>query len=227
MTYLIFLYLISFISSSLKGIDVSYHNGDIDFAKVKTQVDFVIMRSGYGNKTDDSKEVKFDIYYDDAKKNNIPVGTYWYCYALTPEEALVEAQTFMKKVKGKKFEFPIYYDVEEPSVLETGSENIKNMINTFCGELEKNNYYCGVYGSLNRFMDLFPAEIYQKYAVWVAAWRDEKPVIDGTSWGIWQYTSDGTMDGVESDRVDLDVAEINYEPIIKFLGKNGYDKYTK
>ena len=48
----------------------------------------------------------------------------------------------MKKVKGKKFEFPIYYDVEEPSVLETGSENLKNMINTFCGELEKNNYYC-------------------------------------------------------------------------------------
>ena len=227
MSYLIFLFLISFISSSLKGIDVSYHNGEIDFAKVKTQVDFVIMRSGYGNKTDDSKEVKFDIYYEDAKKNNISVGTYWYCYALTPEEALVEAQTFMKKVKGKKFEFPVYYDVEEPSVLETGSENIKNMINTFCGEIEKNNYYCGVYGSLNRFKDLFPKEIYQKYAVWVAAWMDEKPVIDGTSWGIWQYTSDGSMDGVESERVDLDVAEVNYEPIIKFLGKNGYDKYSK
>ena len=227
MSYLIFLFLISFISSSLKGIDVSYHNGEIDFAKVKTQVDFVIMRSGYGNKTDDSKETKFDIYYEDAKKNNISVGTYWYCYALTPEEALVEAQTFMKKVKGKKFEFPVYYDVEEPSVLETGSENIKNMINTFCGEIEKNNYYCGVYGSLNRFKDLFPKEIYQKYAVWVAAWMDEKPVIDGTSWGIWQYTSDGSMDGVESERVDLDVAEVNYEPIIKFLGKNGYDKYSK
>ena len=226
-TYLIFLFLISFISCALKGIDVSYHNGEIDFEKVKTQVDFVIMRSRYGNKTDDSKEVKFDIYYEDAKKNNIPVGTYWYCYALTPEEALIEAQTFMKKVKGKKFEFPVYYDVEEPSVLETGSENVKNMINTFCGELEKNNYYCGVYGSLNRFKDLFPAEIYQKYAVWVAAWMEERPVIDGTSWGIWQYTSDGSMDGVESERVDFDLAEINYEPIIKFLGKNGYEKYTK
>ena len=56
----------------------------------------------------------------------------------------------------------IYYDVEEPSVLETGSENLKNMINTFCGELEKNNYYCGVYASLNVFLNTFPAEIYQK-----------------------------------------------------------------
>ena len=221
---LIFLLLLSLISSALRGIDVSYHNGEIDFEKVKPQVDFVIMRSGYGNKTDDSKEVKFDIYYEDAKKNNIPVGTYWYCYALTPEQALVEAKTFMKKVEGKKFEFPVYYDVEEPSVLETGGENLKNIINTFCGEIEKNNYYCGVYASLNVFLNTFPAEIYQKYAVWVAAWMEERPHINGTSWGIWQYTSDGNMDGVESDRVDFDTAEINYEPIIKFLGKNGYGK---
>ena len=72
----------------LKGIDVSYHNGEIDFAKVKSQVDFIIMRAGYGTKKENSKEVKFDIYYEEAKKNNIPVGTYWYCYATNPEEAL-------------------------------------------------------------------------------------------------------------------------------------------
>ena len=57
------------------------------------------MRSGYGTKEEDSKEVKFDIYYEDAKKNNKPVGTYQYCYALTPEEALKEAQVFIKKSK--------------------------------------------------------------------------------------------------------------------------------
>ena len=55
---IIFLFLLSSISSELKGIDVSYHNGEIDFSKVKTQVDFVIMRAGYGNKTIDSKELK-------------------------------------------------------------------------------------------------------------------------------------------------------------------------
>ena len=62
----------------------------------------------------------------------------------------------MKRAKDKKFEFPVYYDVEEQSVLETGSENLKNMINAFCGELEKNNYYCGVYASLNVFLYTFP-----------------------------------------------------------------------
>ena len=224
--YICFL-LIPLITSALRGIDVSYHDGEIDFTKVKPQVDFVIMRAGYGIKDEDSKEVKFNTYYEDAKKNNIPVGTYWYCYALTPESALQEAKVFLKKVKGKKFEFPVYYDVEEPSVLETGSENLKNIINTFCGELEKNNYYCGVYASLNVFLNKFPAEIYQNYAVWVAYWSQNRPQINGTSWGIWQYTSDGSMDGVQSERVDFDTAEINYEPIIKFLGKNGYDKYSK
>ena len=217
--YISFLLLIPLISSALRGIDVSYHDGEIDFAKVKPQVDFVIMRAGYGIKDEDSKEVKFNTYYEDAKKNNIPVGTYWYCYALTPEVALQEAKVFLKKVKGKKFEFPVYYDVEEPSVLETGSENLKNIINTFCGELEKNNYYCGVYASLNVFLNKFPAEIYQKYAVWVAYWSQNRPQINGTSWGIWQYTSDGSMDGVQSERVDFDTAEINYEPIIKFRKK--------
>ena len=214
------------IKSNLYGIDISYHNGEIDFSKIKSKVDFVIMRAGYGNKTIDSKEVKFDIYYEEAKKNNIPVGTYWYCYAYTPEEALVEAKTFLNKVKGKKFEFPVYYDVEESAILDTGSDNVNALINTFCGELEKNNYYCGLYSSSNYLKNLISEEVKQKYAIWVAHWNVEKPSYQGP-WGIWQYTSDGNMDGVESERLDLDVAVINYEPIIKFLGKNGYDKFSK
>ena len=184
------------------------------------------MRAGYGNKTIDSKEVKFDIYYEEAKKNNIPVGTYWYCYAYTPEEALVEAKIFLNKVKDKKFEFPVYYDVEESEILDTGSDNVNALINTFCGELEKNNYYCGLYSSSNYLNNLISEEVKQKYAIWVAHWNVEKPSYQGP-WGIWQYTSDGNMDGVESERLDLDVAVINYAPIIKFLGKNGYDKFSK
>ena len=214
------------IKSNLYGIDISYHNGEIDFSKIKSKVDFVIMRAGYGDETIESKEVKFDIYYEDAKKNNIPVGTYWYCYALTPEEALVEAKAFLERAKGKKFEFPVYYDVEEPSVLDTGYDNVNDLINAFCGELEKNNYYCGLYSSSNYLNNLISEEIKQKYAIWVAHWKVDKPSYEGP-WGVWQYTSEGNMDGVESEYLDLNVAVINYEPIIKFLGKNGYDKFSK
>jgi len=223
----ILLIIFSFSLCRLKGIDISYHNGEVDFTKVKTQVDFVIMRSGYGNKTkEETKEIKFDQYYDEAKQNNLPIGTYWYCYAMTPEQALVEAHFFLDRVKGKKFEFPVYYDVEEPAVMETGADNVNALITTFCGEIEKHGYYCGLYCSTNYLNKLISDEIKHKYAIWVAHWGVDWPTYEGP-FGIWQYTSDGHMDGVESERVDFDLALVNYEPIIKFLGKNGYDKYSK
>ena len=150
----------------LKGIDISYHNGEIDFSKVKSQVDFIIIRSGYGIKTTDSKEVKFDIYYEEAEKNNIPVGTYWYCYATTTEEALLEAKTFLNKVKGKKFEYPIFYDIEERKILNQGKENVSKIAKTFLEEVEKNGYLVGIYSSASFLENLFDDEIKEKYIIW-------------------------------------------------------------
>ena len=215
-------FLLTTVLSTLAGIDISRHNGEVDFSKVKPQVDFIIMRAGYGSSDID---IKFEVNYEGAKKNKIPIGVYWYCYAETPEKALIEAQYFLSIVKGKQFEFPVYYDVEEQSILDTGAENVNAIIKTFCEELEKNNYYCGLYSSSNYLKGLIYEEVKQKYAIWVAHWGVIKPSYEGP-WGVWQYTSDGHMDGVESERLDLDLAVINYEPIIKFLGKNGYDKHS-
>ena len=207
----------------LKGIDISYHNGEIDFSKVKSQVDFIIMRSGYGKKTIDSKEVKFDIYYEEAKKNNIPIGTYWYSYANTPEEALVEAQTFLNKVKGKKFEYPVFYDVEEKSILNQGKEIVSKIIKTFLEEVEKNGYLVGLYSSASYLENLVDDEIKDKYIIWVAQWGKniDKPRYNG-KWDIWQYSSKGHIDGVQSQNVDLDFSNKNFEEIVKEQGKNGY-----
>lgn len=207
----------------LKGIDISYHNGEIDFSKVKSQVDFIIMRSGYGKKTTDSKEVKFDIYYEEAKKNNIPIGTYWYSYANTPEEALVEAQTFLNKVKGKKFEYPVFYDVEEKSILNQGKEIVSKIIKTFLEEVEKNGYLVGLYSSASYLENLVDDEIKDKYIIWVAQWGKniDKPKYNG-KWDIWQYSSKGHIDGVQSQNVDLDFSNKNFEEIVKEQGKNGY-----
>ena len=207
----------------LKGIDISYHNGEIDFSKLKSQVDFIIMRSGYGTKTINSKEVKFDIYYEEAKKQNIPVGTYWYCYAETPAEALEEAKTFLNKVKGKKFEYPVFYDVEEQNILKTGKENVSNIMRAFLEEVEKNGYLVGIYCSAYYLKNLVDDDIKNKYEIWVAQWGQniDKPKYDG-KWDIWQYASDGHIDGIQSQRVDLDFSNKNYEEIIKSSGKNGY-----
>ena len=207
----------------LKGIDISYHNGEIDFSKVKSQVDFIIIRSGYGTKTTDSKEVKFDIYYEEAKKNNIPVGTYWYCYATTTEEALLEAKTFLNKVKGKKFEYPIFYDIEERKILNQGKENVSKIAKTFLEEVEKNGYLVGIYSSASFLENLFDDEIKEKYIIWVAQWGKniDKPKYNGR-WDIWQYSSKGHIDGVQSQFVDLDFSNKNFTEIVKEKGKNGY-----
>ena len=207
----------------LKGIDISYHNGEIDFSKVKSQVDFIIIRSGYGTKTTDSKEVKFDIYYEEAKKNNIPVGTYWYCYATTTEEALLEAKTFLNKVKGKKFEYPIFYDIEERKILNQGKENVSKIAKTFLEEVEKNGYLVGIYSSASFLENLFDDEIKEKYIIWVAQWGKniDKPKYNGR-WDIWQYSSKGHIDGVQSQFVDLDFSNTNFIEIVKEKHKNGY-----
>ena len=207
----------------LKGIDISYHNGEIDFSKVKSQVDFIIIRSGYGTKTTDSKEVKFDIYYEEAKKNNIPVGTYWYCYATTTEEALLEAKTFLNKVKGKKFEYPIFYDIEERKILNQGKKNVSKIAKTFLEEVEKNGYLVGIYSSASFLENLFDDEIKEKYIIWVAQWGKniDKPKYNGR-WDIWQYSSKGHIDGVQSQFVDLDFSNTNFIEIVKEKHKNGY-----
>ena len=87
--------------------------------------------------------------------------------------------------------------------------------------MEKNDYYCGLYCSANYLNNLISDEVKNKYQIWVAHWGVDKPNYNG-KWGIWQYSSKGKFDGIQSKRVDLDIAIIDYEPIIKSLGKNGY-----
>ena len=105
--------------------------------------------------------------------------------------------------------------------MNTGKENVNAIIITFCEELEKNGYCCGIYTSAYYFNNLISNEINEKYAIWVAHWGVDEPNYNG-KWGVWQYSSDGHLDGIQSKSVDLDIAIIDYEPIIKSLGKNGF-----
>ena len=94
------------------GIDVSEWQGDINWNKVDT--DFCIIRAGYG-KSVSQKDKKFEVNYSGCKANSIPCGVYWYSYAVTPEEAVSEANACLEIIKGKQFEYPIYFDVEQNS----------------------------------------------------------------------------------------------------------------
>ena len=107
------------------GIDLSCHNGSIDWTKVKA--DFVILRAGYGKETN-QVDSRFEEYYSNAKAHGIPVGAYWYSYAMSIEEAIQEADVFISTIKGKQFEYPVFYDVEESKQFEIGKGRLSAII---------------------------------------------------------------------------------------------------
>ena len=83
----------------MKGIDVSVHNGDIDWNKVKADgIEFAILRAGYGRLAK-QKDARFEDNYKGAKTAGIPVGAYWYSYATTPDEAKLEAEVCVSILK--------------------------------------------------------------------------------------------------------------------------------
>ena len=205
----------------MKGIDVSVHNGVIDWAKVKSAaIEFAIIRAGYG-KVISQKDPKFETNYAGATAQGIPVGAYWYSYAVTPAEAEQEAHIFLEAIKGKKFEFPVYLDIEERRTFNTGKNNVNAIIRAFCDVVEKAGYWVGIYASRSAVQTYISTENQQKYALWVAEWGT-KCNYSGT-YGIWQNSEIGRISGI-SGKVDTDICYVDYPMIIKAAGKNGYTK---
>ena len=206
-------------SEMYKGIDVSVHNGDIDWGKVKADgIEFAILRAGFG-RLEKQKDEKFEQNYTKAKAAGIPVGAYWYSYAMTPEQAKVEADVFLEAIRGKQFEYPVYYDVEEKKQLALGSEKVSAIIRAFLEKVEVAGYWVGLYTSRIPMQTEVAEDIRTRYALWVAEWNN-KLNYNGTV-GIWQKSRNGNVTGI-SGYVDLDECYVNYPEQIKAKGLNGF-----
>lgn len=205
----------------MNGIDVSKHNGAIDWQEVKASgIDFSIIRAGYG-KSISQKDKTFEQNYAGCKENGIPCGAYWYSYAVTPAEAEAEARTFLQAIAGKQFEYPVYFDIEERSALATGQKNCTAMCKAFCSVMEKAGYWVGIYGSRSAIEAYIDAETQKRYSIWAAEWSN-KLNYHGEA-GIWQYSDKGKVNGISGD-VDLDECHVDYPTVVKAAGKNGYAK---
>lgn len=203
----------------MNGIDVSDHNGVIDWSKVKTSgVQFAILRAGLG-KFASQKDARFEGNYAGAKAAGIPVGAYWYSYATTVDEAKQEAAACLDVLKGKQYEFPIFFDQEEKATLDTGKDNCSAMIRAFCDVIEKNGYWVGLYTSRSCLNTHVADDIKTRYTLWVAEWGS-KLNYSGTV-GIWQRSSTGRIDGISGD-VDLDTSYRDFPALIKAKGLNGF-----
>ncbi len=206
-----------------KGIDVSYSQGEIDWDKVKESdtVDFVLIRAGYGKEYSQVDE-KFERNYKECKRLEIPCGAYWYSYALTKEDALKEADVCLEVIKNKKFEYPIYFDIEDGSQSSLGREKISEISETFCKRVEEAGYWVGIYSYKSFLESNLTEEIRNRYAVWIAHTGIEKTSYLG-QYGIWQFSHTGRIDGINGN-VDLNYCYSDYPELVKKAGLNGYKK---
>lgn len=207
----------------LKGIDVSIHQDKIDWTKVKGNVDFAILRAGYGDALSypKQKDSTFEVNYKGCKANGIPCGVYWYSYAMSAEEAKREAQACLSMLKGMNFEYPIYFDLEEQKQFARGRAFCDSLVKAFCTELEKAGYFAGLYMSRSPLQTYISPSVSDKYALWIAEYGS-KCNYSGT-YGIWQYSSTGRVNGI-SGNVDVNYCYVNYPTKIKNAGLNGYTK---
>lgn len=205
----------------MKGIDVSVHNGDIDWGKVKADgIDFAILRAGYGRLVS-QKDERFEQNYAGAKAVGLPIGAYWYSYAMTPEEAELEADVFLSVIKGKQFEMPVYFDLEEKKQFDLGKEQVSAIMRAFLKKVESAGYFVGLYGSASSLTTHTADDIKSWYTIWLAHWVDQTNY--SGAYGIWQHSEKGKVAGINGN-VDLDICYKDFPTIIKGKGLNGWGK---
>ena len=200
-----------------QGIDVSFYQSQIDWAAL--DVDFAIIKAGQKDYTDP----KFEQHYKGATDAGIPIGAYWFCEAKTVAEAQKEAECFIERLRGKKFAYPVYYDVEE-GMLKTDAKTLTAIVKAFLERMEAAGFWAGLYMSGCPMHDMIDSSVLKRYALWVADTRGVQPsTYLGVPYGMWQYSWKGNITGIKGD-VDLDHCYVDYPTQIKAKGLNGYGK---
>ena len=207
------------------GVDLSKWQGmSFNFQKlVDLGCSFVIIRGGSGV----TKDTCFERFYRQAKKVGLSVGTYYYCLDKSENAARCSAKWFYENcLKGKQFDYPIFYDVEDSSLCELTKEKLTSIAMTWCDWLEDKNYFVGIYANTDFFNNRFNDDKLCVYTHWVASWQRNKPTLkSGNKVGIWQFggeTNKLRSNKINNVIVDQDYSYCDYATIIKRLGFNGY-----
>lgn len=202
-----------------QGIDISYCQPKVDWAKVS--VDFCIIQIG-GGAVRRQKDTMYESHYAGAKGRGIPVGAYWFTWARTVAEAEEEADLCISLLKGKQFEYPIFLDLEQEAIYKTGKANVSAIIRAFLSKVEKAGYWVGLYCNPDVLVHYCEVDIPKRYSIWLAQWDVSAPTYPC---GIWQPNTAQTAGFPEP--VDQDVCYIDYPSQIKAKGLNGYGKPPK
>lgn len=205
----------------LKGIDVSSNQEKPDWSKVaKSGIKFAILRVHQKTGIDSS----FEYNYKGCKSNGILIGGYKYSYALTPAQAIDEAEDVIAALNGRGLDFPVFYDLEWSNQRKLGKQAIENITVAFLTRMKKAGYKVGIYCNLDWYKNCFSNALKQ-YECWIANYP-KKELDNGTLQerlrvpvGVgWQYSEHGKVSGI-SGNVDMDVFYKNYKEEVSVMNK--------
>ncbi len=206
----------------LKGIDVSEHQGRIDWNKVKDHVDFVMLRAGYGRNNIDKQFIR---NISECNRLGIKVGIYWFSYAWNEEMAKNEAKYVLEAIKGYRVDYPISYDLEYDTLnyaskngVTIGKRLATDMINTFCSTIENAGYKAMNYAN----PDFINNKFYNKevnYPLWLAWYGVSEDKAKPYNPAMWQYSESGSIAGIGTNSVDMNYcyADLAEKPAPRIL----------
>lgn len=215
----------------IKAIDVSSDQCKPDWKKVaKSGIKVAILRVHQRYGVDSS----FEHNYKGCKQNGILAGAYKYSYALTPAQAIEEAENVIEVLNGRGLDFPVFYDLEWKQQRSLGKQAIENIAVSFLTRIKKAGYKVGIYCNMDWYNNYLSDNL-KKYDLWLARYANND---NGTiperlrpSVGIgWQYSESGKVAGINAKDVDMDVFYTDYRTEKKEEGtvsKTKLQKFTE
>lgn len=196
--------------AEIKGIDVSSFQGKPDWTKVKNSgIKFAILRIHQKSGIDTS----FEHNYKGCKSNGILIGGYKYSYALTPAQAIDEAEDVLSVLCGRGLDFPVFYDLEWSQQRSLDKQAIENIAVAFLTRIKKSGYKVGIYCNLDWYNSVL-SDALKQYDCWIARYpaSDNGSVQERLRPNVgvgWQYSSKGKVSGINGN-VDMNVFYTDY-----------------
>lgn len=186
-----------------KGIDVSEHQGHIDWEAVKSAgIDFAIIRCGYGEDEASQDDARWLYNVSECERLGIPYGVYIYSYANSIDKAASEARHVLRLLEGHNPAYPVYYDLEESSIgTYQNRALLAEMSITWCTAIAQGGYTPGIYANLYWWTHLLVDPVFENWERWVAQYNNECNYAG--NYKIWQASSKGVIPGISSQYVDM------------------------
>ncbi len=202
--------IICITDDAAKGIDVSQHQGDIDWQQVRASgIEFVILRvggRGWGQAGTLYIDDRAQEYYAGAKAAGLKVGAYFFSQAISPEEAREEARFALQQMDGWELDLPVAFDWEyigeEARTANMDQDTLTQCVVAFCDEIEKNGKETMLYTNPHHAGVGLDLEALDGMNVWIALYSEEMSYPYYIT--AWQYTDSGKVPGIEGN-VDINL----------------------